>query len=465
MEDGQYFFERGNFAPIAEEHDIGDLPVTGEIPRGLDGTLFRNGPNPQFAPPDPARHHWFLGDGMVHAFTLRDGRARWRNRWVRTDKFRAERAAGHALSVGFGGGRAIGVPDTGLANTSLAWHAGRLLALEEAHLPFALDPATVETLGVEDFGALSGPFTAHPKADPATGELVFFGYSAGGPLSPVMSWGTLSAAGRVTRLEHFPVAFCAMVHDFAVTARHVLFPLMPLTGSLGRAMRGGPPFAWEPELGGQVGLLRRDAGVASLRWFRAESCFAFHVLNAWEDAVGRVLADVMEFAAPPLFPRADGTPSRPEETQAHLTRWTLDPAAGTDAFRRERLDDMTGEFPRLDERRAGLPNRHGVFVGQSPAVRRDLALDTLVWCDLANGGRARFTVPEGDALSEAVFVPRDAAAAEGDGWLLTVAWRGAEKRSEVLVLDTQDVAAGPVATVTLPGRVPHGFHGAWVPGV
>jgi carotenoid cleavage dioxygenase len=182
------------------------------------------------------------------------------------------------------------------------------------------------------------------------------------------------------------------------------------------------------------------------------------VLNAWEDAAGRVLADVMEFAAPPLFPRADGRPARPEETRAHLTRWVLDPAAGTDAFRRERLDDLPGEFPRMDERRAGLPNRFGAYMGQS----RGEGLDTLAWCDLTTGGRRHFTVPAGDALSEAVFVPRDAAAAEGDGWLLTLAWRAAENRSELLVLDTGDVAAGPVASVTLPGRVPHGFHGTWV---
>ena len=456
MEDAEPFFAAGNYAPIGSEHDLADLPIRGEIPPGLAGTLYRNGPNPQFVPPDAARHHWFLGDGMVHAFTLRDGRAAWRNRWVRTDKFLAERAAGRALAIGFGEAREAGIPDTGLANTSLAWHGGKLLALEEAHLPWALDPATLETLGVEDLGGLPRRFTAHPKADPATGELVFFGYSTAGPLSAEMAWGTLSPTGQVTRYERFPVAYCAMVHDFAVTEHHVLFPLMPLTGSLDRARQGGPAFAWEPGLGGQIGLLRRDAGVASLRWFRAEACYAFHVLNAWEDAAGRVLADVMEFAAPPLFPRADGARSRQEEMRAHLTRWTLDPAAGTDAFRRARLDDLPGEFPRIDERRAGLPNRFGAYLGQA----RGEGLDTLSWCDLATGGRRHFTVPAGDALSEAVFVPRGAA--EGDGWLLTLAWRAAEGRSELLVLDAGDVAAGPIATVMLPGRVPHGFHGTWV---
>ena len=125
------FLRRGQLRPIGSEHDLADLPIRGEIPPGLAGTLYRNGPNPQFVPPDAARHHWFLGDGMVHAFTLRDGLAAWRNRWVRTDKFLAERA-GRALAIGFGGAREAGIPDTGLANTSLAWHGGKLLALEEA---------------------------------------------------------------------------------------------------------------------------------------------------------------------------------------------------------------------------------------------------------------------------------------------------------------------------------------------
>ncbi|WP_431268482.1 carotenoid oxygenase family protein [Dankookia sp. P2] len=459
MEDAQPFFASGNYAPIATEHDVTDLPIRGEIPHGLRGTLFRNGPNPQSAAPDPAAHHWFLGDGMVHGFTLGEGRASWRNRWVRTDKFLAERAAGRALSIGFGGARETGIPDTGLANTSLVHHAGRLLALEEAHLPWALDPATLETRGVEDFGGQIRRFTAHPKADPATGELVFFGYSTAGPLSAEMAWGTLSPAGAVTRHERFPVPFCAMVHDFAVTERHVLFPLMPLTGSLPRAMRGGPAFAWEPELGGHVGLLRRADGVASLRWFRAEACYAFHVLNAWEDAAGRVLADVMESRRPAALPPC---------------RWQPEPEGGDPG-----PPDPLGAGPGgghgcLPARAAGRPARRVPPDGRpprrpaqpprrlyGPVARRGARHPRLV--RPGDRGRRHFTVPAGDALSEAVFVPRSAAAEEGDGWLMTVAWRATEGRSELLVLDSQDVAAGPVATVALPGRVPHGFHGTWVP--
>lgn len=449
-----------NFAPVGDECDLADLPVLGELPRGLAGTLFRNGPNPQFPAVDPSQHHWFAGDGMVHAFTLANGRARYRNRWVRTDKWIAEHAAGRSLVSAYGGPSVPGaaVADTGVANTHVVWHAGRLLALEEGHLPFEIDPVTLATRGIVDFGALEGPFTAHPKTDPVTGELVFFGYSADGPLTPAMTWGTIDADGRVTRLDRFEAPYCSMVHDFAVTGRHVLFPVMPLAGSLDRARAGQMPYAWEPERGGYIGLIERDRGVASLRWFRAESCFVFHVLNAWDEG-GRIVADVMQYDAPPLFPRADGRSTTPEQTRARLVRWTLDPAGGTDAFSREPLDDLCGEFPRIDDRRSGCVNRFGAFIGHS---RDGAGLDTVVWLDLAAGWRDAFTVPQGDALSEAVFVPRSRHAAEGDGWLLSVVWRGAQRRSDLIVLDTGAIGRGPVAAVALPRRVPFGFHGNWL---
>ncbi|WP_431283072.1 carotenoid oxygenase family protein [Humitalea sp. 24SJ18S-53] len=448
-----------NYAPIHSEQDLPNLPVIGELPKALAGTLFRNGPNPQFAPIDPAQHHWFSGDGMIHGFTLENGRAAYRNRWVRTDKWQAEHAAGKSLLIGFGrpSPEHVDIPRTGVANTNIVWHAGRLMALEEAHQPFGMNPRTLATEGVVHFDRpMEGPFTAHPKIDPVTGELIFFGYSASGPLSAGMTYGTLDRAGRVTRHEAFDAPYCSMVHDFAVTDRHVLFPVLPLVGRMERAMAGQMPYMWEPDLGGHIGVIRRDQGVASLRWFRAEACYVYHILNAWEDGE-RILVDVMQYDAPPLFGRIDGRESTHEETSARLVRWTLEP--GTDAFRRTVLDDMAGEFPRLDDRRAGLANRFGTFAG---STRPDRELNTAVWHDFSKGQRDIFTLPDGDALSEAVFVPRGPDAPEGDGWLLTVAWRGNEQRSDLLVLDTQGVDKGPVAAVQLPDRVPFGFHGNWV---
>jgi carotenoid cleavage dioxygenase-like enzyme len=147
----------------------------------------------------------------------------------------------------------------------------------------------------------------------------------------------------------------------------------------------------------------------NLHWFRAERCFVFHVMNAW-DQNGRIILDVMQYAAAPFFPRADGRETPPADTNAYLMRWTLDPAPGTGAFTRAPLDDMCGEFPRLDERRTSLPNCYGPFVGRS---RDDAGLDTIVWDDFTARRRSAFAVPPGEAVSEAVFVPRSPTAPEG----------------------------------------------------
>ena len=456
-------FLAGNYAPVADELAQGGLEVQGRLPPGLRGTLFRNGPNPRFTPVEP--YHWFTGDGMVHAVTLGDGHAAYRNRWVRTPRFLAEEAAGGPLFAGFGQPltEAAGTLDTGVANTHVLAHAGRLLALEEAHLPTRLDPGDLLTLGYEDFGSLSGRFTAHPKRDPATGQLLFFSYAAATPASPGpfsrgMSWGAIDADGRVSQHELFDSPYCSMVHDFAVTASHVVFPVLPLTGSLDRAMAGRPPFAWDPACGSFLGVMRRDRGVASLIWMRVETCFVFHVMNAFDAGdtgpEGGIVMDVVEYDAAPLFPRADGQP--PAAAPSRLCRWRVDPA-GRAPVRREVLDDLPGEFPRIDERRASLPYRHGFRICQVDGA------DAVVHHDLDRRTRDVFTLCAGERASEAVFVPRAAGCPEGDGWLLTVVWQPDQGGSALFVLDAQALDQGPAATVRLPQRVPFGFHGSWVP--
>ncbi|MFL5297171.1 MAG: carotenoid oxygenase family protein, partial [Phenylobacterium sp.] len=248
----------GNFAPVRSEDDF-DLAVKGEIPRGLRGALFRIGPNPQFEPRD-ANHHWFFGDGMVHGFYVEDGKVRYRNRYVRTPKWELEHEHGRSL---FGAGNPMANDpltvgnEGGVANTNIVWHAGRLMALEEGHHPFEVDRQTLESRGyVRPYG---GKVTAHPKIDPVTGEMVWFAYGVGEmPLSAGMSYGVTGADGAVVSRQDFQAPYAAMVHDFMVTRNHVLFPVLPLTASLERAMSGRPPFAWEPEKGSHVGVMRRD---------------------------------------------------------------------------------------------------------------------------------------------------------------------------------------------------------------
>ena len=232
-------FLRGYYGPVNTEADAGHLQITGEMPKELCGTLYRNGPNPQFAPRGP--YHWFGGDGMIHAFHIENGNVSYKNRWVRTPKWEIENKEGEGLSGTFGNPRytdpRVMALNSTIANTNIVWHGGKLLALEEAHAPFALDPASLMPKGYETFGdKLCGPFTAHPKIDPKTGEMVFFGYSAKGRFTKEVSIQTVTADGKVTRAEILEGPFPSMIHDFAVTRNWIVVPIFPLTSSMERAM-------------------------------------------------------------------------------------------------------------------------------------------------------------------------------------------------------------------------------------
>lgn len=454
---------KGNFAPVREETTFADLPIEGALPLELRGTYFRNGPNPQFDPRD-ANYHWFAGDGMIHAFTVADGKARYQNRYVRTPRWELEHEAGKALFGTFGNPMtsdpAVVGKDSGVANTNIIWHAGRLLALEEGHQPFELDPRTLAPRGYRDYAGEAKRFTAHPKIDPKTGELVFFGYSVGmTPFSNQIAWGVVDKTGVVTRMETFEAPYASMIHDFFVTENHVMIPVLPLTGSLERAMSGKPPFAWEPDKGSHIAVMQRDEGVQSIRWFTTGACYVFHPMNMYEEGDALVV-DVMEYAHAPLFPNADGVMG--ENASAYLKRWTLDLKDASNTVRRRQIDDWAGEFPRFDERLAGSAYRHGYFAGNS---RNDgkVAFDSIAHFDHQTGARTIYRFPDGDAPGEPVFVPRSESAGEHDGFLVTTVFRGGENRSDFVVFEAADISRGPIAAARLPGRVPFGFHGNWAP--
>jgi len=265
----------------------------------------------------------------------------------------------------------------------------------------------------------------------------------------------------VTRFDRLAAPYASMVHDFIVTENHLLFPILPITGSMARAMAGRPPYAWEPDKGAYVGVMKRHGSAGDIIWFRAESCYVFHVMNAWEEG-SRIVADVMQFEEAPLFPHPDGSPTDPRKSRARLCRWTFDLAGNTDRFTQTYLDDLTGEFPRIDERRAGLVSRHGWYACANPDLPMFGALAGIVHVDGKGSRLGQYLLPAGDTISEPVFVARGDDAPEGDGWLLAVVWRAGENRSDLAVFNATGVEAGPVALVQLGHRVPDGFHGNWV---
>src|SRR5579863_2924142 len=165
MSSSNRYLSRG-YEPIRMECDSAHLIVEGEVPKELDGTFYRIGPNPQFEP--RGIYNPLNGDGMVHAFRLHQGRVSYRNRWVRTQQWTLERAAGRAL-FGTSGmpsdadPSVAGMRTDGVANTNLVWHANKLLALEEGHGPIEIDRETLDTIGAWSFEErLPRNMTAHP---------------------------------------------------------------------------------------------------------------------------------------------------------------------------------------------------------------------------------------------------------------------------------------------------------------
>jgi carotenoid cleavage dioxygenase len=427
----------GNYAPVRDELTVTDLPVEGSIPKELSGRLLRNGPNP--IAPDPGAYHWFLGDGMLHSIELRDGKAvSYRNRWVRTD---------HA-SEQLGETPPTGQPDDVLdvlpnpANTHVVAHAGKILALVEAFLPTEVRP-DLSTVGRYDFGGkLRSAMTAHPKVDPVTGEMHFFGYDIMGP--PWLRYHVANADGELVRSEDIDIQGPAMVHDFAITERNVVFLDLPVVFDLDLLDKRPFPAAWKPDYGARVGVMPRDGGNADVRWFDVEPCYVFHPLNAYDDGE-RIVLDVVRHErmfATDLFGPFEAIPT--------LDRWTIDLRAGK--VLEERLDDHPQELPRVDERVVGRRHRYG-YAGFLALHKHDLVAGRTETHDFGPGRHA----------GEGVFVPAPEDAGEDEGWVLTVVYDQTRDGSDLVLLDATDFAGSPVATVRLPQRVPFGFHGWWLP--
>ena len=311
---------RTNRAPIPMECDAPFLKVVGELPRELNGTLYRNGPNPQF---DCQARTGSSATACCTPFISRTAAPATATAGSAPRNGRPSTMPAARCSAGFGR-RVAGCArdsrtDGGVANTNIIFHAGTpARAGGRRTCRPRSSPGTLQPRGYCDYdGAIAGPFTAHPKIDPVTGEMVFFGYNAAGPLTPALSFGSVNASGVVTRFDRFEAPYASMVHDFIVTENHLLFPILPLTGSMERAMGGQPPYAWEPDKGAYVGVMKRNGAAKDIVWFRAESCYVFHVMNAWEEG-DRIIADVMQFEEAPLFTHPDGSPTDPKKSRARL---------------------------------------------------------------------------------------------------------------------------------------------------
>lgn len=466
----------GNFGPVGAEHTVGGLTVTGRLPEHLDGRFLRNGPNP-VAEVDPSAYHWFMGDGMVHGVRLRDGAAQWyRNRWVRGPRAAAELgepATGDpsCASAGFPAG-----------NTSVVVHGGRTLALIEGGAGCYELSDELDTVGACDFdGTLPGGYTAHPLRDPATGELHAVSYFFG--RGKTVRYSVVDAEGHARRTVDIEVTGSPMMHSFSLTERYVVVYDLPVTfdaeqaavtvpaparhsaqlvasAVAGRVRVPDPltaatastqtlPYRWNRDYPARIGLLPRDGQAGDVRWFDVDPCYVFHPVNAYDDEAGRVVLDVVRHER-----TFDTDHTGPYEGMPTLDRWTVDPRRGT--VTSTRLDDRGQEFPRIDERLLGRRHRYGYTMG---VLADGTPSDTVLKHDFTAGTSVSRSLGRGRQLGEFVFVPNGPDAAEDDGVLMGYVFDRATELSELAVLDAGTLDT--VATVHLPVRVPHGFHGAW----
>jgi carotenoid cleavage dioxygenase-like enzyme len=433
-------FRTGNYAPVHDELTAFDLPVEGRIPAELNGWYLRNGPNPR-----TGGGHWCVGDGMVHGIRLENGRAAWyRNRWVRTESF-----DNPIPPYKDDGGRNL---HSSIANTHVVRHAGKTLALMEFSLPYEISN-DLKTLGAYDFGGmLTDSMTAHPKICPSTGELHFFG--AGNIFEPHVSYHRADADGRLTISRPIDVPALTLMHDFALTAEHVVFLDLPLLFDLQVALTGSfardLPYRWDDQHPARLGVMRRDDPYGQLRWFDIDPCFVFHVVNAHDVTSPDGNAIVLEVLRYDEMWRDNSEFG----TDAALWRWTID--LDTGLVGESQLDDRGVEFPRIDDRLAGSSARYSVAVGSGALIRYDLQRDTAVEHRFDAAGRA-------GAPGEAVFAPAVGRPDELAGWYLTYVYNSVTDSSDLVVIDASDFEGEPVARIRMPRRVPHGFHGNWIP--
>ena len=432
---------QGNWAPVKDELTEHDIEVKGEIPKDLSGLFVRNGFNPVSGYSD----HWFFGNGMLHGIYLEDGKASYKNRYVKTPYYEDD------LNVMSSFGNLAASP----ANTHIVNHAGRLLALEETSLPWSVNK-DLDTIGVEDFnGKLDTAMTAHPRVCPETGEMLFFGYSMFS--EPYLNYYRVSKEGALVQSEAIEIPRPVMMHDWNITRNYVVFMDLPIVSDMDLAATTGSTFGFKPECGARLGVMPRDGNNSDVKWFDIDPCFVFHSFNSFEVGNKIVLyVSIQQEAMVGGFKDIYGG----ETTVARLWRWVIDLEKGT--VSEEQLDDGACDFPRINDDRIGLTSDFGYCMQLKTDVEDLTFGENLFKYHLESGKRTDHHLGNNVAGGEPVFAPKPGASEEDEGWILSLVHERDTRKSKLVIIDAQAFDQEPVAEVIIPQRVPYGAHGSWI---
>jgi carotenoid cleavage dioxygenase len=453
---------RGQGAQRAE-HDLYDCEVEGRLPEDLDGVFYRVGPDPQYPKPAGMEDDIpFDGEGLVSMFRIKGGHVDFRSRYIRNERWKLQHEARRSL---YGYYRNATTDDPSVRgrsratqNTHIWMHGGKLLALKEDSPPALIDPFTLDTLDdrYRFGGGLTGDtFTAHPKFDPQTGEMIAFGYEAKGLGSTDIEVVSVGRDGKVGWSAWVNAPYCCMIHDFAVTRRHIAFLAVPMAYSPQSKVH----WAWDNTKRPWLGVMRRGGDGKDIRWVTGPMNMSDHTMGSWSD--GERFYWDMDGADSNRFPFFPHLHDRfdPVKGAARVRRFSMDLSgkAPRDFGMEILYPDVIGALSRQDDRYNVEAYRYGFLLSNHGPAGQG-------WTMFDHQTRSHRTWMAGtDAtLAEAVFVPRRANAPEGDGYLVGMAFRPRENRSDLLVLDTQDITAGPIATILLPFKAPPQIHGKWI---
>ncbi|MBW4541285.1 MAG: carotenoid oxygenase family protein [Myxacorys chilensis ATA2-1-KO14] len=461
---GSVLHTANGFAPTAL------AVLSGTIPTGLRGSLYRNGPA-RLERGNTRVSHWFDGDGAVLGVHFTDAGATGVYRYVQGKEFQEEEQAGHFLYGGYGmlppGGIwnrfTKGTKNAG--NTSVLAFDDRVLALWEGGHPYALNPETLDTEGQTDLNGLPPlmPFSAHPKRDDRTGEVYNFGVSFG--KNAMLNLYRLDAMGNLKQRNQVPLDGLPLIHDFVMAGQYLLFFVSPVRLNplpvLSRLKGFGESFEWKPEKGTQILVIDRNSLEVVSRG-ETEPWYQWHFGNGAVDRDGHAVVDVVRYEDFNTNQLLKEVATGHATTKASSSLWQirLDPKSGT-VFGMDRMLNRDCEFPVVKQADVGQSWRYTYLSVYRPGHESPGVFGAIARFDQQTGDLMQANLGEDRYAMEPIYAP-DAQNLD-QGWIVTVVYDGNTDTSEVWVFDSDRLDDEPVCRLALPEVIPLGFHGTWKP--
>ena len=459
----------GPHEPIREELDSPELECIGDIPKDFSGIYLRNGPNQRHAP--YGLHHWFDGDGMIHSAEFKEGKVRYRNKWIKTKSLSKESEEGKSIWPGL-----MDTPDRDLktswgsdlwlkdnSNTDIAIHAGKAITtFYQCGEAYQLDPVTLNTLGSIDLESQGARLmSAHCMTDESNGDLLFFDYAV---KPPYMTYGVINKDSQLVNFTPIELPGARLPHSMAYTPNYSILMDLPMFWDPELLDKDIHKVSFYPEMQSRFGILDRMASGDTIRWFDAEPCYIYHIVNSWEEE-NEVILDVCRMSSPVPSQEVRQKLSGPYGTMLawlkldacyHRYRFNLE----TGETKEERKEDLLSEFPVINNRYGGLPSRYSYHV--TLADTDVILFDALVKMDSLTGTSQKFKFPEGCFGSEMQFAPRHNSNTEDDGYLISFVTNMESMKGEIQIFPAEDLSKGPICRLIVPQQIPPGFHSSFV---